>query len=497
MLREAVRRYPLFLALLEAWGREHGDSAPLALPLDVAWLWHCHKLAPLDYAKDCKALFGRLLDVPAGSHAFAFEPWAQPGSPDVATPTAAAFARMYPSEPFHLVPPAEDAEVAAPPQPLACDLIAAAERQKNFLWQVSGPQYGNEAFLADAVRRYAQLLLLMRQLPHAFLVPTYDMDLMWHAHLAWPGAYAKDTAELCGRVISHDDSVNNRAPGGKLATSAAATAAAWAEAYPGETWAKRGAMYIGEPPEWYHAAEPRWRGGMPCVEGLGPPAPGYGVAPGAQAMGPGIPGLQPLPPAAQQGGGYAQQPQYGAPQPQYGSPQPQQYGAPPPQYGGGYPPQPPQAQYGGPPPGMYAPPMQVQQQPMQQNGPFLMLPNGQPQMMMVTEDTGCCCCPSTSQRAVPVRNPMYQGPAPMMASGNYYGGPQPMYGGGGMMMGGGMGGGGMGGGMGLGIGLVGGGLLGLAVADAMDNDGGGCGGGGGNCGGGGGGCGGGGCGGGM
>lgn len=54
MLREALRRYPLFLALLEAWGRE-GNTAPLVLPCDAAWLWHCHKLAPLDYVTDCKA----------------------------------------------------------------------------------------------------------------------------------------------------------------------------------------------------------------------------------------------------------------------------------------------------------------------------------------------------------------------------------------------------------------------------------------------------------
>jgi hypothetical protein len=306
--------------------------------------------------------------------------------------------------------------------------------------------------------------------------------------MAWPGAYASDTTALCGRVMSHDDSVNNREKGGKLATSAAFTAAAWAEAFPGESWAKRGAMYVGEPPEWYHAAEPRWRGGMPCAEGLGPPAPGYGVAPGGQAMQQGIPGLQPLPPqgGAPAGGYPPQQPQYGAPQPQYGAPQPQygapqpQYGSPQPQYGG-----PPPQQYGGPPAGMYAPPMGQ----MQQTGPFLMQPNGQPQMMMVSEDTGCCCCPSTTQRAVPVRNPMYQGAQPMMGNGAYYGGGQPMYGGGGMGGPGMGGGGGMGGGMGLGIGLIGGGLLGLAVADAMDNDGGGgCGGGGcggGGCGGGG------------
>ena len=119
--------------------------------------------------------FGRLLDVPAGSHPFAFAPWAQDG--DAESATAAAWARLFPAEPFHLAPPTERAGVAVPP-PLACELLAAAGRQKNFLWQVAGPQYGNAVFLADAARRYSQLLLLMRQLPNAFLVPAYDMDLM-------------------------------------------------------------------------------------------------------------------------------------------------------------------------------------------------------------------------------------------------------------------------------------------------------------------------------
>jgi hypothetical protein len=114
--------------------------------------------------------------VPAGSHPFAFEPWA-PEEAAAPSATAALWARLFPSEPFHLSPPAEGAEVAAP-APFTCDLVAAAGRQKEFLWQVSGPQYGNAAFLADAARRYAQLLDLMRQLPKAFLVPTYDMDLM-------------------------------------------------------------------------------------------------------------------------------------------------------------------------------------------------------------------------------------------------------------------------------------------------------------------------------
>ena len=53
MLREALRRYEtVFLPLLASWG---DAAAPLVPPLDCAWLWHCHKLDPVAYARDCQA----------------------------------------------------------------------------------------------------------------------------------------------------------------------------------------------------------------------------------------------------------------------------------------------------------------------------------------------------------------------------------------------------------------------------------------------------------
>ena len=57
VLREALRRYDLFLELLAAWTSADADVAkPDALvpPLDCAWLWHLHKLSPTRYAADCK-----------------------------------------------------------------------------------------------------------------------------------------------------------------------------------------------------------------------------------------------------------------------------------------------------------------------------------------------------------------------------------------------------------------------------------------------------------
>ena len=52
VLAAAIRRYErLWLPLLAAHGRDGGDGAGLAAPLDVAWVWWCHSLAPHPYRK--------------------------------------------------------------------------------------------------------------------------------------------------------------------------------------------------------------------------------------------------------------------------------------------------------------------------------------------------------------------------------------------------------------------------------------------------------------
>lgn len=96
-------------------------------------------------------------------------------------------------------------------------------------------------------------LLSLWAASRAFLVPTYDQDLMWHAHMSHPLAYAADCFRICGRPIDHDDSVTDRSVGSRLATGASATEELWARAYPGETWRKQGGMFRGHPPDWYWA----------------------------------------------------------------------------------------------------------------------------------------------------------------------------------------------------------------------------------------------------
>ena len=48
--------------------------------------------------------------------------------------------------------------------------------------QVSLPHFSDPEFHADSVRRYKMYLHLKKKHPKTFLVPCYDMDLVWHAH---------------------------------------------------------------------------------------------------------------------------------------------------------------------------------------------------------------------------------------------------------------------------------------------------------------------------
>lgn len=58
LFKKAIRRYEAFWLPLAA---EHKKEC-LAAPLDIEWVWHCHLLAPLAYAEDCKNITGLMVD---------------------------------------------------------------------------------------------------------------------------------------------------------------------------------------------------------------------------------------------------------------------------------------------------------------------------------------------------------------------------------------------------------------------------------------------------
>jgi hypothetical protein len=329
-------------------GREkqtHTDTTTdiaLIPPPDIAWFWHCHRLAPYRYAKYVQRKYFRtgpyiyaeyvqrkyfrtghhngdgdgdgdddgdgvfkFLDP---SHPFVFQletnnedcndTWrwraslslllssslTNPGNDDYAIKSQSTrdlFAEMYPNESFFLV----SSPSASPVKGLLLggfDLIESCKRQATFLWQVSGPKFLlenndiNDMFLKEGITNYSRFVKLTNhpQRRH-ILVPTYQIDLMWHTHiLSSIKNYHEDVKKLTATtttsssggsgsgsnsrikqkiILNHDDSIDNdRSKGSVLDTSFQQTRNLWKDVYVSE-YVVLGGMYRGEPPpEYYH-----------------------------------------------------------------------------------------------------------------------------------------------------------------------------------------------------------------------------------------------------
>ena len=101
--------------------------------------------------------------------------------------------------------------------------------------------------MRDAFKRYKMYLLLKKENKSTFLVPCYDIDLVWHTHQVHPHAYQRDTNSILGFVLKHDDSVNDRAEGSKLNNADEVTRALWLQRFD-VPFARPGSMFRGNPP---------------------------------------------------------------------------------------------------------------------------------------------------------------------------------------------------------------------------------------------------------
>ncbi|KAI0096242.1 hypothetical protein GGR51DRAFT_543907 [Nemania sp. FL0031] len=88
-------------------------------------------------------------------------------------------------------------------------LVEAVERQSAFadkmekqLWIRSPAAAGT---LSRGIIRYERFLKLFKLYPKKMLVPTLDIDLVWHTHQCSPTQYSLVTTEIAGRFIDHND----------------------------------------------------------------------------------------------------------------------------------------------------------------------------------------------------------------------------------------------------------------------------------------------------
>lgn len=116
------------------------------------------------------------------------------------------------------------------------DLVTAVLRQEGFvtklkevgwLCSMDGAIEGRTPALLRAIARYHAFLDLMSSKSQSLLVPTLDIDLVWHTHQLAATAYRSDTLRLLLRVPNHDDNVESTT----LQAAYDTTAAAWRVRY--------------------------------------------------------------------------------------------------------------------------------------------------------------------------------------------------------------------------------------------------------------------------
>ena len=102
--------------------------------------------------------------------------------------TADIWRQRYPDEPFDAAakPPASSTTQPNYRRASSYDLTAAVGRQSKFFYHVSLPHYRDDRFLTRAAARYRRFLGVKARHRDAVLVPTYDVDLVWHTHQLHP-----------------------------------------------------------------------------------------------------------------------------------------------------------------------------------------------------------------------------------------------------------------------------------------------------------------------
>ncbi|KAH9044046.1 hypothetical protein EDB83DRAFT_2295197 [Lactarius deliciosus] len=120
-------------------------------------------------------------------------------------------------------------------RPFSVDLIGAVLRQGSFVkniydlgWTSSSyfEKHKDAAVLHHAIVRYHAFLDLMTS-SQMLVVPTLDIDLVWHSHQLSGPRYHKDCKTNVGRYIDHDDKVEQL----HLSDAFDATCRAWEKRY--------------------------------------------------------------------------------------------------------------------------------------------------------------------------------------------------------------------------------------------------------------------------
>ena len=239
----AWRYEHLWLPLMSQMSQNQTQDLELLPPMDVYWMWHVHMLSPSHYGKDCKSNFGRVFnhELNSAEKIKAKQDLTRP----VWNKAYPNHTYDLPSSPGDIVDLYNDFLQSAASTVLSYDITSASYRQRSFFYNVLLPHYRNPDFLLQAFYRYNDFLNLKKQVGSSFIVPCYDIDLVWHTHQVHPLGYIDDCIKFLGQLLPHDDTDADRSKGSKLDISFKKTASEWQKLYK-VPYSKPGTMYRGQ-----------------------------------------------------------------------------------------------------------------------------------------------------------------------------------------------------------------------------------------------------------
>jgi hypothetical protein len=85
----------------------------------------------------------------------------------------------------------------------------------------------DEDYLENAIERYKRFLLIKVENPGLIIVPTLDIDIIWHSHMLNHKEYINDCHEIFGKILNHEDRLENT----KLIQSYSKTSNVWEKKY--------------------------------------------------------------------------------------------------------------------------------------------------------------------------------------------------------------------------------------------------------------------------
>ncbi|OWM89413.1 glycine-rich domain-containing protein 1-like [Punica granatum] len=236
-LHHAIYRYEhCWLPLLAKHMESPVNTEPLVVPLDCEWIWHCHRLNPVQYKIDCEEIYGRILD---NKNVLSTTEGTCTGE------TQKLWNHMYPTEPYHFEQNCHPLRTANSPNmwphtSIKYDLVAAVKRQSPFFRKVSKSVFNNDHYLGEGVARYKAFLHLVKRNEERS-VPTYDIDLMWHSHQLNPLSYCEDLTAIFGGILDHNDHISDNPVNNKHKIGLAQTTKLWEDTY-GQKYLIAGAL---------------------------------------------------------------------------------------------------------------------------------------------------------------------------------------------------------------------------------------------------------------